>query len=81
MSGVDIQDLTPVVIGSKAKRGSNTSKVPGETKASGVVGIGGKLESGTARKLDNNEAKAPEAVGKEVGRVGLETMIFRTSYL
>lgn len=65
MSGVDVQDLVTVVIGRKTKKATDSS----EKKPTGVVGIGGRLESGTARKLDDNEAKAPETVGREVGKV------------
>lgn len=66
MSGVDIQDLTTVVIGKRtSKSGSNA----GSKKQPGVVGIKGTLESGVARKLDDNEVKAPDTVGPKVGKV------------
>ena len=75
MSGVDVQDLNPVVIGKRATRGSRdgggSNGQASDKKQSGVVGIGGKLESGAARKLDDNETKAPDTVGREVGKVCL----------
>ena len=72
MSGVDVQDYNVVVIGKRSNRGSGGASGDGNaggTKQPGVVGIGGKLESGAARKLDDNEAKAPDTVGMKVGKV------------
>lgn len=76
MSGVGVQDFAPVVIGRRANKGSGgsgTAAEGGNKKQAGVVGIGGKLESGAARKLDDNETKAPDTVGREVGKVGFVT--------
>lgn len=75
MSGVDVQDFSTVVIGKKSRKGSGggtgSNGLTSDKKQVGVTGISGKLESGTARKLDDNEAKAPETVGREVGMVRL----------
>lgn len=75
MSGVDVQDFNPVVIGKRTKDGSGfasgSNGQANDKKQAGVVGIGGKLESGAARKLDDNEAKAPDTVGREVAKVHL----------
>lgn len=73
MSGVDVQDLNTVVIGKRGHKGSGGSSggSAGGKKQPGVVGIGGKLESGAARKLDDNEAKAPDTIGLKVGQVSM----------
>ena len=75
MSGVGVQDFTPVVIGKRTRNGSGfaggSDGQASDKKQAGVVGIGGKLESGAARKLDDNETKAPDTVGREVGKVSL----------
>jgi hypothetical protein len=72
MSGIDIQDFNTVVIGKKGSKGGggSSSGYAGDKKGGfGVVGLGGKLESGAAAKLDSDEAKAPDTVGPKVGQV------------
>lgn len=69
------QDLTPVVLGNR-KGGSGSSKTTGggSRELSGLkkpqsTGLNGKLDNSTAHKLDSADAKAPETVGLEVGKV------------
>ena len=66
------QDYTPVVLGNR-KAGSGGSG--GSAKGSGEkkpqsTGLNGKLDNQTAAKLDSADAKAPQLIGLDVGKVG-----------
>jgi hypothetical protein len=69
------QDYSPVVIGNKKSgtggSGVGDSKQVGEKKPQST-GLNGRLDNQTAAKLDSADAKAPEAIGLEIGKVSRE---------
>lgn len=68
------QDYKPVVLGTR-KAGSSSGDTQGskdgaaEPKKPQSIGLNGKLDSQIAAKLDSADAKAPETVGIDIGKV------------
>lgn len=72
----DLQDFTPKTIGNKSAQNGGAPKERSQVIGKKSAGLSGALDNQTAAKLDSNEAKAPETMGTQVGRVSVDGRVF-----